>query len=85
MHENFPKNPKLWEGPYREASQMFMETFREIEDDELFHWSIAERVWMKYATNPEVRAEILDCAGGALRASMEARIRRVELAEKHAI
>jgi hypothetical protein len=25
-----------------------METFREIEDDELFHWSIAERVWMKY-------------------------------------
>jgi hypothetical protein len=85
VHENFPKNPKLWEGPYREASQMFMETFREIEDDELFHWSIAERVWMKYATNPEVRAEILDCAGGALKASMEARIRRVELAEKHAI
>jgi len=39
---------------------------------------------MKYATNPEVRSEILDCAGGALYASMEARIRRVELAEKHA-
>lgn len=85
VHENFPKNPKLWEEPYREASQMFMETFREIEDDELFHWSIAERVCMKYATNPEVRAEILDCAGGALKASMEARIRRVELAEKYAI
>gem|GEM_PF-5863303 len=25
MHENFPRNPKLWEGPHREASQMFME------------------------------------------------------------
>ena len=36
-HENFPKNPKPWEGPHREASQMLMETFREIEDDELFH------------------------------------------------
>ena len=85
VHENFPKNPKLWEEPYRGASQLFMETFREIEDDELFHWSIAERVWMKYTTNPEVRAEVLDCAGGALKAAMEARIRRVELAERYAI
>ncbi|RFA97581.1 hypothetical protein [Pyrobaculum aerophilum] len=85
VHDYFPKNPKLWEPPYREASQLFMETFREIEDDELFHWSIAERVWMKYAKDPETRAEILDCAAGALRASMEARIKRVELAERHAI
>ena len=85
VHDNFPNNPKLWVEPYREASQLFMETFREIEDDELFHWSIAERVWMKYANTPEVRAEILDCAGGALRAAMEARIRRVELSEKKAI
>jgi len=85
VYDGFPENPRLWEEPYRAASQMFMETFREIEDDELFHWSIAERVWMKYAGSPEVRAEILDCASGALKASMEARIRRVELAEKHAI
>ncbi|MEM1615117.1 MAG: hypothetical protein QW452_04045 [Pyrobaculum sp.] len=85
VHDAFPNNPRLWETPYREASQLFMETFREIEDDELFHWSIAERVWNKYATNPEVRSEILDCASGALRVSMEARIRRVELAEKKAI
>ncbi len=85
VHDNFPKNPRLWEEPYRAASQAFMETFREIEDDELFHWSIAERVWMKYAGDAETRREILDCAGGALRASMEARIRRVELAERHSI
>jgi hypothetical protein len=40
---------------------------------------------MKYAKDPETRAEILDCASGALRTSIEARIRRVELAERHAI
>jgi len=85
VHDALPKNAKLMEGPYRDAALALQESFREIEDDELFHWSIAERVWMKYATNPEVRAEVLDCAGGALKAAMEARIRRVELAERYAI
>jgi hypothetical protein len=74
----------LWEPPYK-SPPAFIETFRDIEDDELFHWSMAERVWMKYAKDPETRAEILDCASGALRASMEARTKRVELAERHAI
>jgi len=54
-----------------------METFREIEDDELFHWTVAERIWLKYAKNAEARKEILDCAIPALRYSILARIRRV--------
>ncbi|AET33293.1 hypothetical protein [Pyrobaculum ferrireducens] len=85
VHDALPKNRTLMEGPYRSAAVMLQESFREIEDDELFHWSIAERVWMKYAKDPEAMRNILDCAAEALRVSTEARVRRVELAEKKAI
>jgi hypothetical protein len=85
VYDGFPKNQKLWEPPYDKASRYFMETFREIEDDELFHWTVAERIWLKYAKTPEVMIEALDCAIPALRYSILARVRRVELAEKHAL
>jgi hypothetical protein len=85
VHDALPKNAKLMEGPYRDAAVMLQESFREIEDDELFHWSIAERMWAKYANSPEAMRNILECAAEALRVATEARVRRVELAEKRAI
>ncbi len=85
VHDALPKNAKLMEGPYRDAAVMLQESFREIEDDELFHWSIAERMWVKYANSPEAMRNILECAAEALRVATEARVRRVELAEKRAI
>ena len=85
VHDNLDRNKALMEGPYRRATQMLRESFREIEDDELFHWSIAERMWMKYARDAASRRNILECAAEALRVSTEARVRRVELSEKKAI
>ncbi|KUO90096.1 MAG: hypothetical protein AT708_03815 [Pyrobaculum sp. OCT_11] len=85
VHDALPRNAALMEGPYRAAAVALQESFREIEDDELFHWSIAERMWAKYARSPEAMRNILDCAAEALRVSTEARVRRVELAEKRAI
>ncbi|AFA39817.1 hypothetical protein Pogu_1790 [Pyrobaculum oguniense TE7] len=79
--DNAHLNPEIWKEPYRDATRMLVEFSREIEDDESFHWTIAERVWAKYATTPEMRAEILDCAVGALELSTIAKIKRIEAAE----
>lgn len=84
-HDDLPRNAALMEGPYRAAAVALQESFREIEDDELFHWSIAERMWAKYARSPEAMRNILDCAAEAPKAATEARVRRVELAEKRAV
>ena len=85
VHDNLERNRQLYSGPYAKAAEMLRESFREIEDDELFHWSIAERMWEKYARSPEAIRNILECAAEALRVSTEARVRRVELSEKRAI
>ncbi|MEM4220792.1 MAG: hypothetical protein QW106_08360, partial [Candidatus Caldarchaeum sp.] len=34
--------------------------FRELLDDELFHWSIAERTWLKLCTTAEARKDVLE-------------------------
>jgi hypothetical protein len=81
-HDALPRNAALMEEPYRAAAVVLRKSFREIEDDELFHWSIAERRWAKYARSPEAMRNILDCAAEAPRAATEARVRRVELAER---
>ncbi|MEM1615115.1 MAG: hypothetical protein QW452_04035 [Pyrobaculum sp.] len=85
VHDNLERNRQLFAGQYAKAAEMLKESFREIEDDELFHWSIAERMWAKYAKDPEAIVNILECAAEALRVATEARVRRVELAEKKAI
>ncbi len=68
----------------RAAAIVLRKSFRKVEDDELFHWSIAERMWAKHVKSPEAMQNILDCAAEAPRAATEARVRRVELAERRA-
>ena len=76
------ENPDIWKEPYRRATEALVSFSREIEDDESFHWTIAERVWAKYAKTAEMRAEVLDCAVEALELSTVAKIRRIEAAER---
>jgi hypothetical protein len=85
VHDALPRNAKLMEGPYRAAAVALRKSFREIEDDELFHWSIAEHMWAKHVRSPEAMRNILDCAAEAPRAATEARVRRIELAERKTI
>jgi len=82
VFENAHLNPRIWQEPYRRATEALVEFSREIEDDESFHWTIAERVWAKYAKDAETRAEILDCAVPALELSTVAKIRRIQAAER---
>jgi hypothetical protein len=60
--------------------------FRELLDDELFHWSIAERTWLKLCTTPEARRDVLEITMKYTLPTIDkARLRRVELARRHAI
>jgi hypothetical protein len=79
--ENAHLNKALWQGPHAKVAEALVNFSREIEDDEAFHWSIAERAWAKYADTPEIRSEILRCAAPALELSTVAKIARIAAAE----
>jgi hypothetical protein len=79
--ENAHLNKALWQEPHAKVAEALVNFSREIEDDETFHWSIAERAWAKYADTPEIRWEILRCAVPALELSAVAKIARIEAAE----
>ena len=79
--ENAHLNKSLWRGPHAKVAEALVNFSREIEDDESFHWSIAERAWAKYATTPEMRSEVLKCATPALELSTVAKIARIAAAE----
>ncbi len=79
--ENAHLNKALWEGPGAKVAEALVNFSREIEDDETFHWSIAERAWAKYASTPEIRSEVLKCATPALELSTVAKIVRIAAAE----
>lgn len=79
--ENAHLNKSLWQGPHAKVAEVLVNFSREIEDDESFHWSIAERAWAKYATTPEMRSEVLKCATPALELSTVAKIARIAAAE----
>jgi hypothetical protein len=81
VYDALLRNAKLMEGPYRAAAVALRKSFREIEDDELFHWSIAERMW----ANMSGLRRPCGTFWTAPRAATEARVRRVELAEMRAI
>jgi hypothetical protein len=81
VYDALLRNAKLMEGPYRAAAVALRKSFREIEDDELFHWSIAERMW----ANMSGLRRPCGTSWTAPRAATEARVRRVELAEMRAI
>jgi len=60
--------------------------FRELLDDELFHWSIAERTWLKLCTTPEARRDVLEITSKYTLPTIDkARKRRVELSKQHAL
>jgi hypothetical protein len=62
VYDALLRNAKLMEGHYRAAAVALRKSFREIEDDELFHWSIAERTSAKHVRSPEAMRNILECA-----------------------
>ncbi|AET33295.1 hypothetical protein [Pyrobaculum ferrireducens] len=80
--ENAHLNKALWEGPARRVAEALVRFSREIEDDESFHWSIAERIWARFLSTPELMSEALKCAVPALELSTVAKIARIEAAEK---
>lgn len=80
--ENAHFNKGLWEGDARRVVEALVNFSREIEDDESFHWSIAERIWARFLTTAELRAEALECAIPALELSTVAKIARIEAAER---
>jgi len=60
--------------------------FRELLDDELFHWSIAERTWLKLCNTPEARRDVLEITQKYTLPTIDAaRRKRVELSRQHAI
>ncbi|MCS7133465.1 MAG: hypothetical protein NZ921_01500 [Candidatus Caldarchaeum sp.] len=58
--------------------------FRELLDDELFHWSIAERTWLKLCKTPEAMRDVFEITQKyTLPIIDKARKRRVELSMRH--
>lgn len=60
--------------------------FRELLDDELFHWSIAERTWLKLCNTLDSRLDVIKITDQYTLPTINmARKRRVELSMEHKI
>jgi hypothetical protein len=60
--------------------------FREILDDELFHWSIAERTWLKMCDTLEKKLDVIRITQNYTLPMLDAAKRkRLELALQHKI
>jgi hypothetical protein len=60
--------------------------FRELLDDELFHWSIAERTWLKMCDTLEKKLDVIRITQEYTLPTIDAaRKKRVELSMEHKI